>query len=161
MMLARNGHASPPGRRSALRVKRKSTSGSWISESTRMRHRRSDFSLPKRPPNRYDAAPRTSGGDMKRREFIVGLTGAAATSFASSAQERVRRPRVGFLMHLAPGDPDAMARVAGFLQGLQELAGQRTAIFKSIIDGPLVRTNFIANTRQSWSHFSLMFWSPQ
>src|SRR3954462_2273126 len=59
------------------------------------------------------------GANMKRREFIVGL--AAATPFASSAQERVKRPRVGFLMHLTPGDPDAMARVAGFLQGLQEL----------------------------------------
>jgi len=58
---------------------------------------------------------------MKRREFIMGLAGAAATPFASSAQERVKRPRVGFLMHLTPGDPDAMARVAGFLQGLQEL----------------------------------------
>ena len=58
---------------------------------------------------------------MKRREFIVGLAGAAATPFASSAQERVKRPRVGFLMHLTPGDPDAMARIAGFLQGLQEL----------------------------------------
>ena len=58
---------------------------------------------------------------MKRREFIVGLAGAAATPFASNAQERVKRPRVGFLMHLTPDDPDAMARVAGFLQGLQEL----------------------------------------
>ena len=58
---------------------------------------------------------------MKRREFIMGLAGAAATPFASSAQERVKRPRVGFLMHLTPGDPDAMARVAAFLQGLQEL----------------------------------------
>jgi putative ABC transport system substrate-binding protein len=58
---------------------------------------------------------------MKRREFIVGLAGAVATPFASSAQERVKRPRVGFLMHLTPGDPDAMARVAAFLQGLQEL----------------------------------------
>ena len=58
---------------------------------------------------------------MKRREFIVGLAATAGTPFASSAQERVKRPRVGFLMHLTPGDPDAMARVAAFLQGLQEL----------------------------------------
>ena len=58
---------------------------------------------------------------MKRREFIVGLAAAAATPFASRAQERVKRFRVGFLMHLTPGDPDAMARVAAFLQGLQEL----------------------------------------
>ena len=59
---------------------------------------------------------------MRRREFITLLGGAAAAwPLASSAQERVKRPRVGFLMHLTPGDPDAMARIAGFLQGLQEL----------------------------------------
>jgi putative tryptophan/tyrosine transport system substrate-binding protein len=57
---------------------------------------------------------------MKRRELIVGLAVALAMPFASSAQ-RVKRPRVGLLMHLTPGDPDAMARVAGLLQGLQEL----------------------------------------
>src|SRR3954449_13473016 len=57
---------------------------------------------------------------MKRRELIVGLAVAPAMPFASSAQ-RVKRPRVGLLMHLTPGDPDAMARVAGLLQGLQEL----------------------------------------
>jgi hypothetical protein len=33
---------------------------------------------------------------MKRREFIVGLAGAVATPFASSAQERVKRPASGF-----------------------------------------------------------------
>jgi putative ABC transport system substrate-binding protein len=47
--------------------------------------------------------------------------GSAAWPVVATARERVKRPRVGFLMHLAPGDPDAMARVAGFLQGLQEL----------------------------------------
>ncbi len=57
---------------------------------------------------------------MRRREFITGFGSVTAMSLAATAQERVRRPRVGFLMHLAPGDPDAMARVAGFLQGLQE-----------------------------------------
>ena len=58
---------------------------------------------------------------MKRRAFIAALGGVAAWPLGVRAQERVKRPRVGFLMHLAPGDPDAMARVAGFLQGLQEL----------------------------------------
>ena len=57
---------------------------------------------------------------MKRRAFIAALGGAAVWPLAARAQERVKRPRVGFLLHLAPGDPDAMARVAGFLQGLQE-----------------------------------------
>ena len=59
---------------------------------------------------------------MRRRKFITLLGGTvAAWPLAASAQERVKRPRVGFLMHLTPGDPDAMARIAGFLQGLQEL----------------------------------------
>ena len=59
---------------------------------------------------------------MRRRTFIAGLAGVAAwRPLSARAQERARRRRVGFLMHLAPGDPDAMARVAGFLQGLQEL----------------------------------------
>ena len=57
---------------------------------------------------------------MRRREFIAALGGAAALPLAAYAQERVKRARIGFLIHLAPGDPDAMARVAGFLQGLQE-----------------------------------------
>ena len=57
---------------------------------------------------------------MRRREFIAGLGGAAVVPLMAHTQERTKRPRIGFLMHLAPGDPDAMARVAGFLQGLQE-----------------------------------------
>ena len=77
--------------------------------------------LPKRALEPLQCHPPSQGANMKRREFIMGLAGAAATPFASSAQERVKRPRVGFLMHLTPGDPDAMARIAGFLQGLQEL----------------------------------------
>ncbi len=63
----------------------------------------------------------SQGAGMRRREFFSFLGGAAAAwPLGALAQERVKRPRIGFLMHLAPGDPDAMARVAGFLQGLQE-----------------------------------------
>src|SRR5262245_47345844 len=58
---------------------------------------------------------------MERREFISGLGSSVALPLCASAQERAQRRRVGFLMHLAPGDPDAMARIAAFLQGLQEL----------------------------------------
>jgi ABC-type uncharacterized transport system substrate-binding protein len=56
---------------------------------------------------------------MRRRKFIAGLGGAAVVPLMAHTQEQTKRPRIGFLMHLAPGDPDAMARVAGFLQGLQ------------------------------------------
>jgi ABC-type uncharacterized transport system substrate-binding protein len=58
---------------------------------------------------------------MKRRQFITLLGGAAAWPFAVQAQqqgERVRR--IGILMNLAADDPEGQARVAAFLQGLQE-----------------------------------------
>jgi putative tryptophan/tyrosine transport system substrate-binding protein len=57
-----------------------------------------------------------------RRELITLLGGAAATwPVAVRAQqqgERVRR--IGILMNLAADDPEGQARVAAFLQGLQE-----------------------------------------
>ncbi len=55
---------------------------------------------------------------MRRRAFIAGLGGAVAMPFAARAQERMRR--VGVLMHTIPEEPEAQARVAAFLQGLQE-----------------------------------------
>jgi len=57
---------------------------------------------------------------MKRRAFIALLGGAAAWPLAARAQgERVRR--IGVLMGQAANDPEGQARVAAFLQGLQEL----------------------------------------
>ena len=56
---------------------------------------------------------------MKRRQFIALFGGAAiAAPFVARAQERVRR--VGVLMHTAADQPEAQARFAAFLQGLQE-----------------------------------------
>ena len=57
---------------------------------------------------------------MKRREFITLLGGAAAWPLAAHARQREPMRRVGVLMNLAADDPEAQARVAAFLQGLQE-----------------------------------------
>ena len=58
---------------------------------------------------------------MKRREFIslVGSSVAAAP-FAARAQQRERMRRIGVLMNLGADDAEGQARLAAFLQGLQE-----------------------------------------
>jgi hypothetical protein len=59
--------------------------------------------------------------DMKRREFITLLGGAAAWPLAARAQQPDRMRRIGVLMNLAADDPESTARVTAFAQGLQEL----------------------------------------
>jgi putative tryptophan/tyrosine transport system substrate-binding protein len=58
---------------------------------------------------------------MKRRDFVTLLGGAAAAwPLAARAQQPERMRRIGVFMGLAADDPEGQARVAAFLQGLQE-----------------------------------------
>src|SRR5258705_1545874 len=74
--------------------------------------------------------------DVRRREFIALLGGAAAAwPYAARAQQVERVRRVGVLTYLAADDPDLPPRVAAFAQGLQELGW---------IDGRNVRIEYRA-----------------
>jgi putative ABC transport system substrate-binding protein len=56
-----------------------------------------------------------------RREFLATLGGAAAGwPLAARAQQREKMRRIGVLMNLTPDDAEGQARLAAFLQGLQE-----------------------------------------
>ena len=58
---------------------------------------------------------------MRRRDFIAALGGAAAAwPLAARAQPAERMRRIGVLNSLPADDPEAQARHAAFLQGLQE-----------------------------------------
>jgi len=57
---------------------------------------------------------------VTRRHFITLLGGAAAWPLATRAQQGERVRRIGVLMNLAADDPETLARLAAFHQGLQE-----------------------------------------
>jgi ABC-type uncharacterized transport system substrate-binding protein len=57
---------------------------------------------------------------MRRRDLISLLGGAAAWPLVANAQQGERMRRIGILMHTASDEPESQARVAAFLQGLQE-----------------------------------------
>src|SRR5437868_9049630 len=60
---------------------------------------------------------------LRRRDFItvLGSAAAAAWPIAVRAQQVERMQRIGVLMSVAADDPEGQARIAAFLQGLQQL----------------------------------------
>jgi putative tryptophan/tyrosine transport system substrate-binding protein len=58
---------------------------------------------------------------MKRREFITLLGGAASWPVAARAQQPDRMRRIGVLIPTAADDAEGQARMAAFLQGLEQL----------------------------------------
>ena len=58
---------------------------------------------------------------MRRREFLSVLGAAVALPLAARAQESARMRRIGVLLPSTAGDAEYQARMAAFLQGLQQL----------------------------------------
>ena len=58
--------------------------------------------------------------DVARRKLLAALAGTAAWPFAARAQQAERVRRIGVLTPFAADDPESMARIAAFLQGLGE-----------------------------------------
>src|SRR5262245_55733855 len=63
-----------------------------------------------------------AGTAMRRRDFMKIIGGGAATwPLAARAQQPQRMRRIGVIMPFVADDPESQIRIAGFLQGLQEL----------------------------------------
>src|SRR5215470_17097315 len=60
-------------------------------------------------------------GRTSRRTFLAGVGAAAAWPIVGHAQQPERMRRIGVLTGAAANDPEGQARLAAFLQGLQEL----------------------------------------
>lgn len=57
---------------------------------------------------------------LKRREFIALIAGTASWPLAARAQHAERMRRIGVLNSVGEDDPEGQARMAAFLQGLQQ-----------------------------------------
>ena len=79
---------------------------------------------------------------MRRREFVTLLGTATAWPLAVRAQQSERQRHIGVLLGSAADDPEGKARLAAFLQALQQLGwsdGRNIQILPRFTDGETER----------------------
>ena len=90
--------------------------------------------------------------DMKRRDFITLLGGAAAAwPLAARAQQLGSVRRIGVFVYLADDDPESSARLGVFRQGLQALGWTENRNLRIEFTGTLAIRTASALPRRSWS----------
>jgi putative ABC transport system substrate-binding protein len=94
--------------------------------------------------------------DTKRREFITLIGAAAALPLGARAERGERVRRIGIFINLAADDPESLARVAAFQQGLQQLGwtiGRNLPIdYRWNAGNAAVLRRYAADMRKNWSH---------
>src|SRR5262245_52727392 len=88
---------------------------------------------------------------MRRREFITLVGGVATWPLAVSAQQPQRMRRIGVLMDFPADDPEAKARIAAFLQGLQKWGWTDGGNVRIDYRGVRAMATVFADTRRNWS----------
>ena len=81
--------------------------------------------LPARRFQPYDALIRALGFNMRRREFLGALGGAAILPVSARAQQGERMRRIGVLFAARADDPEHQSRIATFAQGSSRIGLDR------------------------------------